>query len=74
MLHDKIHIGSLIKSKLEDDRRSVKWLAEKIYCKRANVYDIFSRASIDSDLLLNICLAVDYDFFLHLSNCYKKNR
>jgi len=71
MLHDTIHIGCLIKSKLEDDGRSVQWLAERIKCNRANVYDIFKRTSIDTDLLLNICLALKYDFFLHLSEFFK---
>jgi len=72
MSKEEIHIGNLIKSKLEEDGRSVQWLAKQINCKRANVYDIFKRATIDTDQLLCICLSLKYDLFLYLSECYKK--
>jgi len=73
MAQDEIHVGSLIKKKLEEDGRSVMWLAKKIGCKRANVYNIFNRVSIETTLLLKVCLAIKYDFFLDLSDGYKKN-
>ena len=62
-----IQIGILIKNRLKEDGRSVKWLAQKIQCKRRNIYDIFNRSSIDTAKLLRISLAMKYNFFLYFT-------
>ena len=46
-----IHIGELIEKELHRQERSVTWFANKLYCDRSNVYSIFKRQSIDTDLL-----------------------
>ena len=56
-------IGEKIKAVLKEQRRSAIWLAEQLNCNRVNVYDIFERQTIDSELLLRISVALDYDFF-----------
>jgi plasmid maintenance system antidote protein VapI len=66
------HIGGLIKKKMEEDGRSVKWLADKIQCKRRNVYDIYDRTSIDSGQLLRISMALKTNFFTYFSKIYEK--
>jgi len=71
MPQEKIHIGTLIKNKLKEDGRSVSWLAQKIHCKRCNIYDIFNRASIDTTQLLNISLALNTNFFEYFYEKYK---
>ena len=58
-----IHIGKEIKMRLEQQERSPGWLAKKINCDRTNIYKIFQRASIDTDLLLRISKALKHDFF-----------
>ena len=70
MLHSEIHIGKLIQNKLREDGRSVSWLAKKIHCKRDNVYKIFDRSSIDTELLLRISFALNTDFFAYMSDAY----
>ena len=67
MPNDEIHIGSLIKNKLNEDGRKVEWLAQKIHCKRDNIYKIFLKASIDTTLLLYISIALKTNFFAFLS-------
>lgn len=67
MKQDEIPIGSLIRNKLEEEGHSVRWLAQKIDCKRRNVYDIFNRTSIDTTQLLKICLALKTNFFVYFS-------
>lgn len=62
-----IHIGELIKARLAQVERSPGWLAKKINCDRTNIYKIFQRPSIDTELLARISKALDYDFFLELS-------
>ena len=58
-----VHIGKLIEEKLRQQERSVSWFAGKLYYDRTNVYSIFKRKSIDTDLLLRISHVLDYNFF-----------
>ena len=58
-----IHIGQLIKDELERQERSVSWFARKLYCDRSNIYKIFKRSTIDTELLMRISVVLNYDFF-----------
>ena len=60
-----IHIGNLIKEELELQERSVTWFANKLCCERTNVYSIFKRESIDTDLLQRISKILHRNFFLY---------
>lgn len=59
----KIHIGKTIERELRKQGRSVSWFAKQICCERTNVYSIFKRTSIDTELLLRISTVLSYDFF-----------
>lgn len=67
-----MHIGSKIKQVLDSQSkdRTVKWFAEQLNCDRRNVYHIFSRSTVDTELLLRISRILDYNFFLDLANDY----
>lgn len=65
-----IHIGSIIKQVLSQQRYTASWLAKQLYCDRTNIYKIFHRASIDCELLLKISEALNYDFFGHYTRQY----
>jgi plasmid maintenance system antidote protein VapI len=58
-----IHIGKLIKAKMQEDRRSVSWLAEKLHCDPSNIHRIFKHPHIHSEQLLKISGILDCDFF-----------
>ena len=58
-----INIGKKIEEVLRSQGRSVTWFAKQIYCERTNVYSIFNRPSIDTELLVRICKVLSYDFF-----------
>ena len=51
MHYTMINIGKLIEMELHRQERSASWFAKKLYCDRTNVYSIFKRHSIDTDLL-----------------------
>jgi transcriptional regulator with XRE-family HTH domain len=57
-----IHIGSIIKEVLTKKSMTVTEFGNKINRERTTVYDIFSRKSIDIDLLIQISNVLDYDF------------
>ena len=62
-----VHIGLRIKEELKNQRRSVKWLADNLYCDRTNIYKIFQKDSIDTHLLYRISKILSYDFFKEFS-------
>jgi hypothetical protein len=71
----KIHIGKLIQAKMEEEGRSVTWLSEQLHCDRSNIYKIYRKATIDTDLLSLISESLNFDFFQYYSSsfCPKTN-
>lgn len=63
-----IFIGKLIENELRRQQKSVVWLARQLDCNRTNIYKIFDRQSIDSELLLRISRALSYNFFDHYTS------
>ncbi len=59
----KVHIGKKIKERVEELRMRPADLAEKINTSKQNVYGIFKRQSIDTELLSKLSKALDFDFF-----------
>lgn len=60
-------IGQRIAQVLHEQERTVVWLSRKLYCNRQNIYDIFHRDSIDTNLLLRISKILNHDFFVDFS-------
>ena len=58
-----INIGKEIHDELLRQGQSVSWLAQQLGCNRTNIYNIFVRDSIGTDLLMKISIALDKDFF-----------
>lgn len=58
----EIHIGSLIKAKVEERGLSISDFARLLHYERTNIYKIFKRRSIDVDLLIRISRVLEYDF------------
>lgn len=65
-----MHIGSHIREVFMQQSRehTVTWLAKRLNCHRVNVYDIFNRSTIDTELLRRISLVLGHDFFQDLSD------
>jgi plasmid maintenance system antidote protein VapI len=66
----EIHIGQLIKDKLERSGMKKSEFARRINKTSQNVYDIFERKSIDTALLASISEVLHYNFFEWLSLQY----
>ena len=62
-----MHIGQRIKEVMEIKRRSVIWVAQQISCERTNVYNIFAREDISTNLLRKLSIILEHDFFKDLS-------
>jgi len=58
-----IHIGSIIKQKVAESNMTIHEFADRINCERTTVYDIYERKNIDSELLIRISEALNFDFY-----------
>ncbi len=58
-----MHIGSVIRQKVSEKGFTVTWLAGQLAYSRTNVYKIFHKRSIDTDVLMKISRILDFDFF-----------
>jgi hypothetical protein len=59
----EIHIGKLIKEKFEESRMSKSAFAVAVNMHRNNVYDLFTRQSVDTALLERVGEVLNYNFF-----------
>ncbi len=62
-----MHMGRRVEQVLRIQGRTARWLAEQLPCDRTNVYNIFKRPVMDTELLQRISKILDYDFFQELS-------
>ena len=71
-----IHIGRRIKEVFDSQPKThgIEWLAARLNCKRANIYNIFNRKTIDTELLLQISEVLEHDFFRDYSNDLLRSR
>lgn len=69
-----INIGEEIREIVRQRGKSITWLAKQINCSRVNIYKIFERSSIDTNTLLRISNALDYDFFAVYSKNLEENK
>ena len=67
----ELHIGNLIKNELTRQGRSITWLSSQVNCTRENLYKVFRRPWIYTDLLFEISRALNHDFFKDCSEYYK---
>lgn len=60
----------MIKAELDRHPKThpVTWFAQELHCKRTNVYDIFNRQTVDTELLARISRILGHDFFRDLSD------
>lgn len=58
-----VHIGSIIEQEFRKQERSVTWFANKLHCDRTNIYKIFKKQSIDTQLLEQISNVLQHNFF-----------
>ncbi len=60
-----LHIGKLIAKIVKEKGIKPIVLADKIHTSKQNLNHIFKRENIDTAILLKLCSALEYNFFLH---------
>lgn len=69
-----IQIGELIKKVFDERGLSVSEFARRINKSRENVYDIFTRKTIDTGLLYTISEVLKFDFFKYYTQDESKGQ
>lgn len=62
-----VHVGKLVQTVFQRSGLKMTAFADRMETTRQNVYKIFQRESLSTDLLFRLSEELDYDFFLHLS-------
>ena len=63
----RVSIGQSIRAEFERQGHSVVWFARQLCCDRTNIYRIFARDSIDTELLIRISVVLKHNFFTEIS-------
>jgi len=71
---EDVHIGNMIKDELRHQGRTITWLSAQVNCTRENLYKVFRRPWIYTDLLFDISKALNHDFFKVYSELYEKSK
>lgn len=58
-----MHIGKMIRLKLDEKGYTVVWFARQLSYSRSNVYLLFEKRSVDTDVLLRVSKILKYNFF-----------
>ena len=58
---------------MEERQKTVVWLSKHLSCSRANVYKIFEKYSVDTEMLARISAILNFDFF-SLFGRYKEKK
>ena len=61
-----VHVGKMIQEKLMERSMKITEFAARINKDRSTVNNIFKRKSVDTELLIAISKALDYDFIHHV--------
>lgn len=69
----RVSIGQTIRAEFERQGHSVVWFSQQLCCDRTNIYRIFARDSIDTELLARISVVLKYNFFAELSAYTEKS-
>ena len=67
-MNKNVYIGPVIKQKLDESPYSVMRFAQEIGRSRKSVYNLFKIKSVDTDLLCQISILLQYNFFILYTN------
>lgn len=64
------HVGKMVREVFDRLPKgcNIGWFARQLNCNRSNIYDIFNRPTLDTELLRRISIILHHDFFRDLSD------
>lgn len=67
-------INEIVKEHVKKTGRTSAWLAEQMGDTRQGFYQKMARKTIDVAYLMRLCVVLDHDFFLDLSDEFIRER
>ena len=71
ILDKKIHIGELIRSKIDEDKRTVAWLARKIDIDKSKLRRTLEKETLDVELIFAVSAGMGFDFLGYYSEKFR---
>lgn len=72
MEKESLHIGELVKTHLQENGIRTSWVAKQLNYHRNNLYKMFQKEWIDTNILMKLSILVNHDFFADISRYYQK--
>lgn len=69
-----VHIGNAIEAELREQERTVSWLSRRLDCDRTKIYQIFHKPAVKTDILMEISLVLNKNFFKMLEDEFKERQ
>jgi len=66
-------MGEMICRRMKEEGRTKKWLADRVNRDHSSFCKALKKSYIDTDLLMNICFALQHNFFQYLTSYYYEN-
>ena len=73
LMNQNSHLGEYIKNKVKERGLTVSEFARRIHCTRRNIYQIYKKNSLDSNLINRISQALDIDLLSNFNKTSSKN-
>jgi len=73
LMNQDSHLGAYIKNKVKERGLTVSEFARRIHCTRRNIYQIYKKNSLDSNLINRISQALDIDLLSNFNKTSSKN-
>lgn len=67
MEYKSIHVGRMVVIEMLRQEKKASWLAREVNRERSSVYKMFTRQSLDVDMLIQISVLLKHDFFKDIS-------
>ena len=71
-MNDEIHIGKMIRRKMQAERRKAGWLAKEIGCHTSNIYRIYNQQFPPTGCVNKICIVLEIDLYPFYSKYIKE--
>lgn len=64
---ENIPLGKVIQQKIREDKRTAKSISGELGMTPTNLSKIYSKTSLNTELLAKLSIVLEYDFFVHVN-------
>jgi predicted transcriptional regulator len=72
-MRTNIHIGELIRIKLQEEGRTIPWFAKKMSHSPSGIYKLLNKETLNTEQLERICMILNFNFFIYYYESINRN-